>query len=258
VVSTPKPPDPAKTAQAQAGYNQDTATQQQLLNQTDQITNDGTLKYTQTGTNTYTNANGKTVTVPKFTATQQLSASNQGIYDTNQATKQNIATIGKDQSARIGALLGNPLKLGNEATEARLYELGSKRLNPQFAQQEDALRTRLINSGVREGSAAYDAAYNNFSQGKNDAYNQLLLNGRAQANTELQAERNAPINEISALMSGSQIAAPNYASTPQTQVGGVDYTGLVNDQYKAKLAASQSSMGGLFGLAAAPFGMFSF
>src|SRR3546814_7659332 len=68
--------------------------------------------------------------------------------------------------------------------------------------------------------------------------------------------RNQPLNEISSLLSGSQIANPGQMSsgTPQASVAGVDYTGLVNQQYQAQLANSQAGLGGLFGLAGAVAG----
>jgi hypothetical protein len=98
----------------------------------------------------------------------------------------------------------------------------------------------------------------NFEQQRNDAYNSLALSGRGQAFNEALTERNQPLNEISALLSGSQVQQPNFVSTPQTGVGGVDYTGLVNNAYNAEVANYQAGMGGLFGLGAAGLGMFSF
>lgn len=249
--STPQPPpapDPMATAQAQAQMNKDTAISQAWLNNYDQITPDGSLTYEQIGT-----APDGT---PRFRATTKLSDASQGIYDTNKITEQNIANIGRDQSARIGDLLGSPLKLGNEATEARLMELGMKRLDPQFARDEEAMRTRLINSGIREGSAAWNAEMGRASQSRNDAINQLILSGRGLANQEILTERNAPINEITALLNGSQVSQPNFVGTPQTSVAGVDYAGLVRDKYNADMSAYNSAnasnaamMGGLFGLA---------
>lgn len=254
--SPPPAPDPKAEAAAQATLNQSTATTQQLLNQTNQVTPTGSLTYNQTGQNQFTDADGKVITVPQFTATTALTPEQQAIFNTNQGTQANIADIGKAQSARIGDLLGTPLKLGNEATEARLMELGSARLTPQFARDEEALRTRLANSGIRAGSAAFDAEMGNLSQAKNDAINQLLLTGRSQANQELLTERNQPINEITALMSGSQVSNPTFTNTPQAQVGGVDYTGMINNNYNNALkkyqldqSANNAAMGGMFGLA---------
>lgn len=254
--SPPPAPDPVATAKAQGDMNQNTATTQQLLNMTNQVGPDGSLTYNQTGNNSFTGADGKTYTVPQFTATTNLSPTAQGIFDTNNQTKTNIAGIGRDQSAKIGSLLGTNLKLGNEATEARLMELGTARLNPQFARDEEGLRTKLANSGIRAGSDAWNAEMQRFGQTKNDAFNSLMLSGRGQANTELMAERNAPINEISALLSGSAVAQPNFINTPQANVGGVDYAGMVaqnynaqNDQYKTQIGQQNAMMGGLFGMA---------
>jgi hypothetical protein len=93
-------------------------------------------------------------------------------------------------------------------------------------------------------------------QTRNDATNQLILGGRQQSINEILTERNQPLNEISALASGSQVSQPNFLNTPQTQVGGVDYAGMVaknydaqNDQYKTQVGANNALMGGLFGMA---------
>lgn len=227
------------------------------MNMVDQVGPDGSLTYSQTGDQTFTDSlTGKTYTIPKYTATQTLSEAGQALQGINNQTEQNLATIGRDQSARIGSLLSQPVKIGNEETEARLMELGSKRLDPRFARDEEALRTRLVNQGIRPGTAAFDAEFGNFTQGKNDAVNQLLLTGRGQAVQEQLAERNQPLNEISALLSGSQVSMPNFINTPQTQVGGTDYQGAVYnsyggqmDAYKQKVASNNAMMGGLFGLA---------
>lgn len=245
---TPAAPDPVATAAAQAKMNKETAVAQTGLNAINQYTPDGSLEYSQNGTW----ADG----TPRFNATTSLNPASQAIFDTNKITQGNIANIGKDQSARIGDLLGTPLKLGNEATEARLMELGSARLNPKFAADEEALRTRLANSGIRAGSAAFDAEMGQLGQTKNDAITQLLLAGRSQANQEIMSERNQPINEITALMSGSQVSNPTFTNTPQSQVAGVDYMGMVNNNYNnaikaqaSEQAANGAAMGGMFGMA---------
>lgn len=224
---------------------------------TNQVGPDGSLTYNKIGDETLTDSlTGKAYTIPRYEAVTALSPSGQRINDVNNQTQENIATIGRDQSARIGGLLGKPVSLDNEATEARLFDLGSKRLDPRFAQEEEALRTRLVNQGLRPGTAAFDAEMSNFSQGRNDAYNQLALTGRGQAVQELLAERNQPINEISALLSGSQVSQPNFINTPQTQVAGTDYQGAVYNSYNAQVQQAQQKaqsqnamMGGLFGLA---------
>ena len=257
MVSTPKAPDPKETAAAQAGMNVDTAQAQQLTNMVDQVGPDGSLTYTQSGKNTYVNSQGQTVTIPKYTATTALSAAQQAIKDQTDSASLNLGTIANEQSNFLKDYLSEPFKADTAEAEGRLAELGSARLDPQFAKQEEALRTRLANQGIQEGSEAWKSAMGDFSQGRNDAYNNLFLTGRSQAMSEAYAERNQPLQEIGALLSGSQVQSPQFVNTPQASVGGVDYAGMVSDKYKADTAAAQSKMGGLFGLLSAPFGMFS-
>lgn len=263
--SPPKAPDPKETAAAQAGMNIDTAQAQQLTNMYNQITPEGSLSWSPTGEKySFVNSEGKKVEIPQYLATQQLSPAQQAIYDKTQQIQGNIAQIGVDQSARIGDLLGTPVSLGNEEVEKRLFDLGSARLNPEFAKRDESLRQRLANQGIKEGSAAWNSEMERFTQSQNDAFNQLLLAGRGQAVQEELTQRNQPINEITALLSGSQVSQPNFVGTPSTTVQPTDYIGAVRDKQNYDLAVWQqqvqsknSMMGGLFGLAGSALGMFS-
>lgn len=255
----PTPPDPSQVAGAQTSQNIGTAIAQQNLNNVNQVTPDGSLTYQQTGTYTYTDPNtGKVHEIPQYTATQKLSEGQQGIYDTTQAAEQNLATLAKDQSARLGTLLGTPVDLSNEATEARLMELGRARLDPAMERRRESLRSSLSAQGIKEGSAAFDRAMARAMEGENDAYNSLLLQGRGQAVQEALTARNQPINEITALMSGSQVSMPQFVGTNPANIANVDRAGLEMSAYNARLAnwqqqmaGRQSLMGGLFGLGSA-------
>lgn len=253
--SPPPAPDPVATANAQQNLNQNTATTQQLLNMTNQVTPDGSLTYNQTGSNTFTGADGKTYTVPQFTATQTLSPTAQGIYDLTNKSKTNLANAGVTASGKINDILGTNVNLSNDAVENRLFELGSKRLQPQFARDEASLRANLVNAGIRPGSDAWNTEMTRQSQSRNDALDQLVLGGHSTAVNDILTERNQPLNEITALMSGSQVAQPNFTNTPQASVAGTDYAGMVQNnynnatqQYNSQLQQSNAAMGGMFGL----------
>lgn len=254
-VQQPVAPDPVATAKAQGDMNQNTAVSTQLLNMVDQHTPTGSLDYTQNGTSSWTGPDGKTYSVPKFTSTTTLSPAEQQLLDLTNKTKANVGQIGVDQSAKIGGLLGTNLDL-NTATEGKIDELGAKRLTPQFDRSEDALRTRLANQGIQPGSAPWNAEMDQFGRTKNDAFDQLYLTGRGQGAQEALTERNQPINEIAALESGSQVSNPTFSSTPTTSVAGVDYGGMVNNnfnaqtqQYNTNMQQQNAQMGGMFGLA---------
>jgi hypothetical protein len=254
---TPPPPDPKETAAAQAGANRDTAITQGLMNMVNQRGPDGSLTYNQIGEQELTDSlTGNTFKIPRYEQVTELSPEQLRLKGVNDQTELNLATIGRDQSAKIGSLLGTNVNLTNDAIENRLLELGSKRLDPQFARDEEAMRTRLSNSGIQQGSDAWAAEMGRFDQARNDARNQLLLTGRGQAVQEILTERNQPINEISALLSGAQVDRPTFGATPQTQLAGVDYQGAVRDNYNAQMQQAQmkaqsnnAMMGGLFGLA---------
>lgn len=60
--------------------------------------------------------------------------------------------------------------------------------------------------------------------------------------------RNQPINEIAALLSGSQVTAPSFQPYNPGTVANTDYAGLVDAKYKADAQSAQDRMGGVFGL----------
>lgn len=239
-MKAPRAPDPYATAQAQAQMNAQTANTTQRLNMVNQYTPYGNLDYFQDG-----NWSDGTA---KYGVRQTLTPAQQGLLDQEQQFDRKFNEIGLQQTDKIGNILSQPLNLNNEATEARLMELGRKRLDPMFQEREQAFEQNMADRGIRLGSAAYDSARRNFDQGRNDAYNQLLLSGRGQAVQEALTERSAPINEISALMSGGQVQSPQFVNTPNTQVANTDLAGLVMDNYRAKQQNYQAGMGGLFGL----------
>lgn len=251
MVSTPTPPDPMQTAQAQSGMNRDTAVSQQLLNMINTTNPWGSVAYNQTGTTQYTDSSGKVVTLPSFSQTTTFSPEQQAIFDKSQAAQTNLAGIAQDQSARVSEALANPFTFDNQAAADWAYDLGQSRIAPQQQQDMARLEAQLINRGLRPGSSGWNSELERLGRTQVDQNNQLALTGRSQAFSEALAARNQPINEMTALLSGSQVSNPASMSsaTPQTGVAGVDYSGLVQQNYQDRLNASQGLMGGLFGLA---------
>jgi hypothetical protein len=83
---------------------------------------------------------------------------------------------------------------------------------------------------------------------------------QAQRNQYMQeqyAQRNQPINEITSLLSGSQVQQPNFINTPGAQIPTTDIAGLVNQNFNQQLGIYQqqnqnynSLIGGILGLGA--------
>lgn len=257
--SAPAPPDPKETSAASTATNIGTAIANAYMGGVNQIGPDGSKTREQTGTyqwhDPYT---GKTYDIPTFTETTSLSPEQQKLYDLNNRTQQNLGQIGVEQSDKIRGLLGTNVNLSNEAVESRLFDLGSKRLTPQFERDEEALRARLANQGLQPGSAAWNTEMERLGQNKNDAMNQLLLSGRGQSIQEILTERNQPLNEISALLSGSQVSQPQFGGVNMPNIPTTDVAGLINQNYQQKQQNYQMQqqqqnalLGGLFGLGAA-------
>lgn len=250
--SAPKAPDPGKTAAAQGQWNSFTSQQQQAMNMIGQNSPWGSLQYDQTGSQTIIDPNGKPVKVPMYTATTTLSPQQQAIFDKTQQSENNLAGIAVDQTQKLGSLLSDPFSFNNSDAEQWAYDLASPRLLQQQGKNESALRSQLINSGIRPGTAAWDSEMSRLTNANSDQLNQLALTGRSQAFGEQLQTRNQALNEPIALASGTQVQSPNstFAQTPQSQVAGVDYTGLVNQQYQGQMQqynARTGALGGLFG-----------
>jgi len=220
---------------------------------TDQNSPWGSLQYAENGSQTIIDPNGKPVQVPRYTANTTLSPQQQAIFDQTQASELNLATIANEQSGKLGDLLNDPFKFTNSDAEQWAYDLASPRLLQQQGKNESALRSQLISSGIRPGTAQWDSEMSRLTNANTDQLNQLALTGRSQAFGEQLQTRNQQFNEPIALAAGTQIQNPNstFAQAPQSQVAGVDYTGLVNNQYQSQMQNYQAGLGGLFGLGAA-------
>lgn len=254
-MNTPQPaaaPDPTATANAQTASNKATAQTQYELGATNQVTPTGSLTYNQSGTF----ADG----TPQFTATTALSPEQQQLYNTNTQSQQNLADIGVSQSSKIGDLLNTPFNT-DTATADKIQGIQNEFLDPQWTKQQAALQTQLFNQGVRPGSDAYNTAMTNFSNQRQQGYDQSYLDSYNTGQQAALTQRNQPINEISALLSGSQVSQPNFAQTPTPGVAPTDVIGAQqqslnqsNVGFNAQTATNNAMLSGLFGLGSAGLG----
>lgn len=161
---------------------------------------------------------------------------------------QNQAALAQGQFGQ------NAQQLQNQAALAQ-GQFGSQQ---QQLQNDAALNAAQFGSQQQQAQNAAALAQGQFGNQANLTNAQFQNAARGQGLSEAYAARSQPLNELAALMSGAQVQQPNFMSTPQTGVGGVDYTGLVNNQYQSQLANHNAMLGGLFGLLSSPFQMFSF
>lgn len=180
-----------------------------------------------------------------------------------------------------------PVNAGTTAQAAIL-----SRLQPQIQQNADANRQRLANQGLVAGGEAYNNEMRNQYQGENDLYTQAALQGlnldmsanqqgynqalgsaefgNQAAGQSLQQQLglyNQPLNQITALMSGSQIQNPQFQSYTGSNVQPTPIANATNLQgqyaqnlYGQQMASYNANQGGimdLLGSAATAGGMWA-
>lgn len=255
--SAPKAPDPVKTAAAQTGTNVTTALANAQLNNVNQYGPDGSVTYTTSGGQNFTDpSTGKTYYVPQYNQTTKLSDAQQAIKDQTDKASLNLGTIANNQSAFLNDYLGKPVDLSSENVSKYINDHFTDDFNKQQDRQRTDLQTQLSNQGVKLGSAAYTNALNDYSTQRANAYDNMYGNQYNSAVQQLLSQRNQPLNEISALLGGSQVQTPTFgAGTNQGSIPTTDYAGIVNQNYQNQLGAYNTKMGqynsvigGLFGL----------
>jgi len=181
-----------------------------------------------------------------------------------------------------------PVNAGMTGQEAIM-----SRLNPSLARQRVSTETNLINQGLRPGTEAYDNAIRMLGEQETDARTQAVLQGlnldiganaqgfnqavqsgqfgntaQQQALAEAIQQRQMPLNEITALMSGSQIQNPQFGAyqgatvAPPPIFQATQSKGAFDaNAYNQQVASQNAMTSGMFSLGGAalgaPIGTFS-
>lgn len=194
------------------------------------------------------------------------------------ARLQTVLAGGQEQSRLAGLELqqGNfrnaaqAQQYGQNANDAAFFNsaqaqnFGQSMTMDQFARDGIGInnQNRLSQTGFNNDAAMQDASFNNNAalqqasfrnQAQNQGFNQQLAaeqynsGNRQQALQEAAYLRSLPLNEINALLGGTQIANPQFTNTPTPGVAGVDYAGLVQQNYQAQVQAANQKNANLFG-----------
>ena len=145
------------------------------------------------------------------------------------------------------------------------------RSNKDLNDQESNTRAKLIAAGIPVTSEAFGKEMDRIDRARNDARNSAELSAgqeaqrqfgmgtdaRKNAIAELLAQRQTPLNEITALMSGSQVSnpfsMPGYAQNtnvaPAPVFAGAQAQGqAAQNIYNQQVASANATKSGLFGL----------
>lgn len=264
----PPTPNYEAAAQAQGAANLDAARAQGRINNPNVIS--------PTGTQTVT-WDGDTPTL-----TQTYSPQEQALYDANSQTRLLLSQLGGKGAGALGDVIGKNLDLSGapqapgSADEVRNSVINAmmSRSNKDLADQEQSTRSNLIAAGIPVTSEAFGKEMDRIDRARNDARNTAELAGgqeaqrqfgmgtdaRKNAIAEILAQRQTPLNEITALMSGSQVSnpfsMPGYAQNTNVAAAPVFAGAQAQGQadmniYNQQVAGNNAAMSGLFGIGSA-------
>lgn len=271
--------NPETSATGQATFNKEAALQQRALNMVDQYTPQGSTTYSPTGT--------ETEGIPGMKVTQALSPEQQGLYDVSTRLAQQYGDIGETQLGAVRSTLEQPFSLEgfgaaptiNEDVRQSTMQSILARQQPGMDRARAQKMTELANMGFVEGTEGYDQAMGEITRREVD----LGLAADIQAGNEMARmfglessardrlineglmQRNQPLSELSAFMSGSQPTGPSFLPTPQGQIAAPDLMGAQYasagaqnvagmNTYNQQMAARNANMQGLYGLGGAAAG----
>lgn len=223
--------------------------------------------------------------VGRPTMTQVLSPEQQALYDKQTQTQANLGDLGIQGSEALRGVVGTGLDLSGasavpqsyDATRQRVIDAMMSRADEDYGTQRDQIHSDLIAAGLRPGTPAYDNRMQMLERSRTDARMMAEAGAGAEVQrafgtdtarrkdeiAEIIAQRQTPLNELNALMSGSQVTNPfsvpgasqnnNVAPAPLFGAAQAQY-GASADAYNAQQQQRAGLMGGLFSLGSAYLG----
>lgn len=222
-------------------------------------------------------AYGQNANNAQFTNAAQAQRFGQNLASGDFANQAQQQRYGQDasniqmQNAAQAQDFGQDISRAQFQNQAAGQNFSESLQNSQFANQAQQQRFGQDATNLQMQNAVRQASLDNTNsaRGANNAIAGTLFGQNVQragmaddrrvAQMQEQfAYRNQPINEITALMSGSQVQAPNFSQYQPQGMPTVDYAGLVNQNYaqqqgnyQQQMAQRNGLVGGLFGLGAA-------
>jgi hypothetical protein len=253
---TPQAPDPRVVAGAQTQQNRDTAGYNAALNRTNTYGPAGSQEFTNTGIDPTTGAPIYRQDIKLDPQLEQQWRAQLGQNDTLNQAVNNLA--GQIQGQQPFSLSGLPQMSTNyndlrNSQADSLYKQNTAFLDPQFKQGEDALRSRMANQGIVEGSEASQNAMGDFGRSKEFAYGQardkaisgagqeadrafgMESQARNQMLSELLTQRNQPMQELQQLRGMTGVNMPQFEGQAQVGSTPADITSAMNNQYQGQV-----------------------
>lgn len=240
-----KPASPQSIANAQMAASTQAAQAQQKMNMIDEVTPFGSVTYNPLGDGRYS----RTISLDPQQQ-QILNLQNQTQIGLGQTANNLIPGLQKTlgQGFDIDPVTGDVRDYS--ADRQRVADLMFSQLNPQIDRERDSIMSRLAAQGVTPGSAAYSRAMQDFDSSVAGQRTNVLLNAGQEQNRLMGLRtqaRNQSLNELNALLGGTQVEGPQYGAAPQVGIAAPDMASLYNNNYQQQLARQQAKGPGVWG-----------
>jgi hypothetical protein len=219
------------------------------------------------GTQTVTYTRDPTTGNPVPNVNQTLAPGQQQIFNNEQALQQKLGFLGINAADMAGDTISKPIdfngRFGDQAQGRQaVVDAYMSRYDQDAGRQKDQINSDLIARGIPQGSKAYEVEMDRLSRGRNDALQQATIasdsramDERRQNITEALAERQIPLNEVSAFRTGSQIQPLQFSGVQGQSVAPAPMFGATNAQYQAAMDAANLKAGGQAGMMGGLFGL---
>lgn len=219
------------------------------------------------------------------TITQTLSPEQQALLDKSNKAQGLLGDLSIQGATALQGVVGKNLDLSGapampgsyDQTRQKVMDAMMGRADEDYDKQTDQTNSDLIAAGIRPGTKAYANRMQMIERSHNDARSQAEIQGgnaanqaftmdsqrRQQGISEILAQRQTPLNEINALMSGSQVnnpfampgASQNSNMAPAPVFGATQAQGAWDQNaYQQKMGSYNNMMSGLFSLGGAAAG----
>jgi len=291
--SKPKSPDYRGAAEEQAQASKEVTRDQTYANRPDQYSPWGSVKWTPESI--IDPSTGKRVT--KWAQRETLDPRLQQTLDSEIGLQQGRYDLASGMLDRVQGEFADPMDWGKfgdqqgleydptqlrQRAEDAVYNKAADRINPDFERKQQAMEIKLRNQGLRPGDQAWDAQMSDLETSRSDAlerarqdavtqgrgeaaqdYQQQMGSSqyanqlRQQAIKEEMTKRGYSLNEINAIISGQQVANPQFESfTPAQRSETPQYLQAATNQGNFDMGAQSGLMSGLSGLAGSAASMY--
>ena len=261
----PASPDYTGAAEATAAGNLEMAEYTTDVNRPDMYNPYGSSVWTQDGNN--------------WANTVTMSPEQQALFDQQQSNQLLQGDLAGQGLAATGGMFADPYKTGLDPLQSyddqrtSIVDAMMARTTEDVAEQRDAKASQLVAQGIPRQSPAFFKEMKAFDRQLTDARQQSELYATDQISTmtaddratrnqgisEALLERQTPLNEYNALMSGTGVQNPAFNDfSQQQQILGPDYLGAETAKgawdlagWNAEIAGDNAITSGLFGLGGA-------